>query len=137
MSQEDKKTAVRRKLFPVETCKFNGVPIEVRPLPAGEVTEAMDFLFDFFIRASSVTVTREFLSESTGTLYRYLNQCVVVPDDPDMNVEDLPFSAMPDVIDCFLKHTLNPGNWQARLQEWKEIFGVSTTLKPGENPSQT
>jgi hypothetical protein len=136
VSKDDLAKNARNMMFPVKTIKINGVAIEIRSLAAIKVTEAVEFIFDFSVKAMVGVITQEFLADSMGTLYRYLNQCVTIPDIPDMLAQDLPFSVMPDVIDAFLDYTLNPGNWRSRAQKWRETYGMGLVMSPAvENPS--
>lgn len=131
-SKEEKKAQVRSRLYPVTTLKHNGVPIEVKPLRYGRVPEAMEFLWDLFANASAGEITKEFILDSIDSINRYLNECVRVPDDPEMTVEDLPFDAIPDVLEVFLEQTLKPGNWQALAQKMKAKFGITIAMPLGQ-----
>jgi hypothetical protein len=131
-SVDAKKAQVRSKLYPVQVLKHNAVPIEVRPLRYGKIPEAIDFLWEFFQKSSAGELTKEFLLESLDSLNRYLNECVRIPDDPEMTIEDLPFDALPAVIEVFLEQTLKPGNWQALAQKLKETLGVTIATPLGQ-----
>jgi len=125
--KEEKRNQVRSRLFPVEILKHNTVPIEIKPLRYGKVPEAIEFLWDFFLKAGSGGLTKEFLAESLESLNRYLNECVRVPDDPELTIEDLPFDAIPLIIDVFLEQTLKPGNWEALSLKLSEKYGLTIT----------
>ena len=130
-TNEEKKARVRSRLYPVQTLKHNSVPIDIMPLRYGKVPEAIDFLWEFFQKSSSGELTKEFLLESLESLNRYLNECVKIPDDPEMTIEDLPFDAIPAVLDVFLEQTLKPGNWQTLAQKLKTTLGVTIATPLG------
>lgn len=136
-TNEDKQAAVRSRLYLVQTIKHNGVPIEIKPLRYGLVPEATDFLWELGTRAQSGRLDREFIQESFGQLNGYLNQCVAVPDDPELTVEDLPFDVIPAILDVFIEQTLKPGNWKSLAQSMNDKFGVDLLVVMGQgNPAE-
>ena len=127
-SVDEKKAAVRSRLFPVQVVKHNGVAIEVKPLRYGRVPEATDFIWEVFTRLGQQDMTRDFVREGFDSLASYLNECVSVPDDPDLTIEDLPFDAIPGILDIFIEQTLKPGNWKALAQGLSKKLGIEMIM---------
>lgn len=138
-AKEDQKSRVLSKLDPVEVIDINGVAVEVAPLNWKKNCEAIEFLWDFFEVAGKGELDKAFLMKSEVTLRRFLSLCVTVVDAHEIKVEDLSPKIIWKLLDVFLEHTFDPGNFQTLTQKWKERLGISVlSINPaGQGLSST
>lgn len=135
MSQEERSAEKKAKAYAAIEIDCNGVTVEVRPIPAGKLMKATTFLWDIFKNIITGGTNEELIEKWGDKLFDYLNMAVTVPDIPEWTAEDLPSNAIAQVIDAFLEHTINLGNWRARVRKWQDLFGVK--VETPDSGSQT
>lgn len=107
-------TSILSRLYPEQELIYNGVTIEIRPLPYGKVPGAIELVSKMITMAMEGR-TSELLEAPLEGLNRLLNCCVSLPESPEIKVEDLPFVLIPEIIDLFIDQNLDLGKLRALL----------------------
>jgi len=100
--------SVRERLFRQRTVKYNGVAIEVRPLPFHRIPDLIESLKALWPVFTGQGLKIEEVMDDVVNLMR---ECVTVPADDSITVEDLPAGVFPDLIGIFMEQSLHPGKW--------------------------
>jgi len=141
MSKTDKAAQTKSRLSPEQEVIYNGARIVVKPLRWGRVSDAVgvigDFGFfvfntilpligrpDFSIESIKDEITNQLKSGLFEGLNTLLNECVSVPDCPEMTIEDLPVTVIPEIIDIFYDQNVDLKNWRALIQKRPGLVGL-------------
>lgn len=102
------KSTVLSRLFPGKIITYQGVAIEMKPLPFHKVPDLLDAI---------QALWPVFSGEGTGLqglfdhICAILDPCVTVVEAPEINVKDLPIDAMPALLEIFAEQSIDVGKW--------------------------
>jgi hypothetical protein len=125
MTPTEKKQTILSRLYPRQDIDYNGVNIEIKPLKFGRVPDCIDVLLELIQNLAEVNFKQDMIAKSMGRLLKMLNECVSIPDCPELTVQDLPLDVIPDVFEVFLNQNLKPGKVQGLMMNVKTVFGLN------------
>lgn len=104
----DNTSTVLSRLFPGKIVTYNGVAIEMKPLPFHKVPDLLDAIQALWPVFSGAGAGLQGLFEHICAI---LDPCITVIDAPELKVKDLPIDAMPDLLEVFTEQSIDVGKW--------------------------
>ncbi len=124
------KPSALERLFPKQEVTIRGVAINVMPLPFHQVGSLFRAFYNLWPLLDGKQTPEDIIGAAFDDVLKVLNKCVSVPEDPNLTVGDLPFEALPDLLEAFLKQSLDVGKWRALGSTISSLTGLGALRKP-------
>lgn len=117
---------VLERLYPEERINCRGVNILVTPLPFVKVPKVIDQLWSIVPRLSSGSIGSQDLADIIDDVVVLLDECVTIPEDPEVKVKQLPLDVFPQLLTIFLEQSFNLGKWEALMERASQSMERTT-----------